>query len=116
MHLPVCSIPVLSTALILLLQVQEDEATFPITIGALALTAPQVTGLATLAILTKLSAVAGGLLATNLSNRGNRGGRRRGKRSVQVENLEMEMFIRMLSEMEPEHCFKRVICAATTGK
>ena len=113
MRLSVCSIPVLSTALLLLLQVREDEATLPVTLGALALTAPHVTGLATLAILTKISAVAGGLLASNL---GNRGGRRRGKRSVEVEDLEMEMFIKLLSEMEPEQCFKRVICGATTGK
>ena len=38
MRSSVLSLPLLSTALILLLQVQQDEATFPLTIGALTLT------------------------------------------------------------------------------
>merc|ERR1711981_1538215 len=112
MRVSVCSLPVLSTALILLLQVHQDMATIPITIGAgataIALTAPQVTGIAALAILTKLGGIAGGLLLSRaLSNRGSssRGhGRRYGKRSVEGV------------EMEPEHCYKRIICAANTGK
>merc|ERR1711981_464138 len=112
MRVSVCSLPVLSTALILLLQVHQDMATIPITIGAvgaagtIALTAPQVTGIAALAILTKLGGIAGGLLLSRaLSNRGS-SGRRYGKRSVEGEVV----------EMEPEHCYKRIICAANTGK
>merc|ERR1712203_6082 len=126
MRFSVCSLPVLSTALILLLQVHQDMATFPITIGAvgaagtIALTAPQVTAIAGLAVLTKIAGVAGGLLLSRaLANRGGsrRGGRRYGKRSVQEEEeLELEVTLKMLSEMEPEHCYKRVICAANTGK
>merc|ERR1711981_100841 len=114
MRVSVCSLPVLSTALILLLQVHQDMATIPITIGAvgaagtIALTAPQVTGLAALAILTKLSGIAGGLLISRALGR-------RGKRSVE-EDAELDVTLNMLTEMEPEHCYKRVICAANTGK
>merc|ERR1711930_18063 len=118
MRVSVCSLPVLSTALILLLQVHQDMATIPITIGAgataIALTAPQVTGIAALAILTKLGGIAGGLLLSRaLSNRGS-SGRRYGKRSVEGE--ELDVTLNMLVEMEPEHCYKRIICAANTGK
>merc|ERR1711981_428938 len=124
MRVSVCSLPVLSTALILLLQVHQDMATIPITIGAgataTALTAPQVTGIAALAILTKLGGIAGGLLLSRaLSNRGSssRGhGRRYGKRSVEGEEVELDVTLNMLVEMEPEHCYKRIICAANTGK
>merc|ERR1711981_1116497 len=123
MRVSVCSLPVLSTALILVHQVM---ATIPITIGAvgaataIALTAPQVTGIAALAILTKLGGIAGGLLLSRaLSNRGSssRGhGRRYGKRSVEGEEVELDVTLNMLVEMEPEHCYKRIICAANTGK
>merc|ERR1712066_1034423 len=117
MRVSVCSLPVLSTALILLLQVHQDMATIPITIGAgataIALTAPQVTGIA---ILTKLGGIAGGLLLSRaLSNRGSSGWRY-GKRSVEGEEVELDVTLNMLVEMEPEHCYKRIICAANTGK
>merc|ERR1711981_337334 len=122
MRVSVCSLPVLSAALILLLQVHQDMATIPITIGAvgaagtIALTAPQVTGIAALAILTKLGGIAGGLLLSRaLSNRGS-SGRRYGKRSVEGEEVELDVTLNMLVEMEPEHCYKRIICAANTGK
>merc|ERR1711981_187525 len=109
MRVSVCSLPVLSTALILLLQVHQDMATIPIT-------APQVTGIAALAILTKLGGIAGGLLLSRaLSNRGS-SGRRYGKRSVEGEEVELDVTLNMLVEMEPEHCYKRIICAANTGK
>merc|ERR1711930_39347 len=120
MRVSVCSLPVLSTALILLLQVHQDMATIPITIGAgataIALTAPQVTGIAALAILTKLGGIAGGLLLSRaLSNRGS-SGRRYGKRSVEGEEVELDVTLKLLTDMEPEHCYKRIICAANTGK
>merc|ERR1711990_97871 len=99
-----CSVSLLSTALLLLLQVHQDEATVAVAIGTLSLTAAQVTGIAALAILTKLSAAATGLLVSRLT-----------KRSV-TEELELEVTLKMLAEMEPEHCYKRIICAANTGK
>ena len=115
MRSSVLSLPVLSTALILLLQVHQDEATFPLTIGALTLTAGQVTALAGLGALAKLSGVVGGIL---LSRAANGGGRRRyrGRRSAEVEDIEMEATLNMLTAIEPEQCFKRVICATQTGK
>merc|ERR1712001_781577 len=124
MRSSVLSLPVLSTALILLLQVHQDEATFALTIsagtGALALTAGQGTALAGLGVLAKLSGVVGGIL---LSRAGSRSGRQsrgrryyRGKRSAEVEELEIDVTLNMLTETEPEQCFKRIICAAQTGK
>ena len=123
MRSSVLSLPVLTTALLLLLQVHQDEATIALTIGAgagaLALTAGQVTALAGLGVLAKLSGVVGGIL---LSRGGSRrqsryGGRRyRGRRSAEVEELEISATLSMLTEMEPEQCFKRIICAAQTGK
>ena len=119
MRSSVLSLPVLSTALILLLQVHQDEATFPITIGALALTAGQVTALAGLGVLAKLSGVVGGILLSRAaSNSGGYRGRGyyRGKRSAEVEELQIDVTLNMLTETEPEQCFKRIICAAQTGK
>ena len=115
------SLPVLSTALILLLQVHQDEATFPITIGALALTSGQVTALAGLGVLAKLSGVVGGILLSRAASGSSRqsryrGRRYRGKRSAEVEELQIDVTLNMLTETEPEQCFKRIICAAQTGK
>merc|ERR1712142_1221757 len=64
------SLPLISTVLLILLQVHQDEATVALTIGTLSLTAAQVTGLAALGILTKLSAAATGLLVARLANNG----------------------------------------------
>ena len=117
MRSSVLSLPVLSTALILLLQVHQDEATFPLTIGALTLTAGQVTALAGLGVLAKLSGVVGGILLSRAaSGRQSRYRRYRGRRSAEVEDAEISATLTMLTEMEPEQCFKRVICAAQTGK
>merc|ERR1719189_696120 len=108
----ITSVSLCSLALILLLQVHQDEATVPILIGTtpiIALTAAQVTGVAALAILTKLGAAfTGGLLVSR--------GNRRYRRALQEEELELEVTLKMLAEMEPEHCYKRIICAANTGK
>ena len=118
MKFSVLSLPVFSIAFILLLQVHQEAATVALTVGTLALTAPQVTALAGLAVLTKLSGVVGGvLLSRALSSRGGRRSHRRyGKRSAQAEDLELDVALNMLSEVEPEHCYKRIICAAGTGK
>lgn len=115
------SLPVLTTALLLLLQVHQDEATIALTIGtgttALALTAGQVTALAGLGVLAKLSGVVGGILLSRAaSGRQSRYRRYRGRRSAEVEDAEISATLTMLTEMEPEQCFKRVICAAQTGK
>ena len=64
--------------------------------------------MAALAILTKLSAATAGLLVSRLNNRGSR--------ALKEEELELEVTLKMLAEMEPEHCYKRIICAANTGK
>ena len=120
MRSSVLSLPLLSTALILLLQVQQDEATIPLTIGALTLTSAQVTALAGFGVLAKLSGVVGGLLLSRAANRrqsSRYGGRRyRGRRSAEVEDLEIEATLNLLIETEPEQCFKRIICAAETGQ
>merc|ERR1711874_337551 len=82
MKFSVLSLPVFSIAFILLLQVHQEAATVALTVGTLALTAPQVTALAGLAVLTKLSGVVGGvLLSRALSSRaagGATGGTARG--------------------------------------
>merc|ERR1711936_1232542 len=62
MKFSVLSLPVFSIAFLLLLQVHQEAATVALTVGTLALTAPQVTALAGLAVLTKLSGVVGGVL------------------------------------------------------
>merc|ERR1711874_291500 len=107
MKFSVLSLPVFSIAFILLLQVHQEAATVALTVGTLAL-----------AVLTKLSGVVGGgLLSRALSSRGGRrSSRRYGKRSAQAEDLELDVALNMLSEVEPEHCYKRIICAAGTGK
>merc|ERR1719384_2417489 len=120
MRSSVLSLPFLA-ALILLLQVQPDEATIALTIGTTALTASQVTALAGFGLLAKLSGVVGGFLLSRAANGGSsrsRYGRYRGRRAAEaeVEEVEMEASLRLLTEMEPEHCYKRIICAAQTGK
>ena len=46
--------------------------------------------------------------------------RYRGKRSVEGDDMEADretdMAFKLLTEMEPEHCYKRIICAASAGK
>merc|ERR1712038_877166 len=82
MRVSVCSLPILSIAFLVLLQVQQDEATFPITIGAaaapiLALTAPQVAAIAGLVALAKIkvAGVAGGVLLARHLNSARSSGR-----------------------------------------
>ena len=73
-------------------------------------------------VLAKGAGVLAGLtLGRALNNRrGGRGrGRRRGRREVggeETEESEARAVINMLVDMEPEHCFKMVFCAATTGQ
>ena len=99
-------LPLLSLLLILLL-VPGDEATFALSItsaaGAtlLSLTAAQVSTIAALGVLAKLGGLGEGLALS-----------RRGRRQADKEEITLEM----LTNIEPDDCYKRVICAATTGK
>ena len=96
-----------SVLLIVLLQVPAYEATFALAItsaaGAtlLSLTAAQVSSIAALGLLAKLGGLGAGLIFS-----------RRGKRQADQEEITLEM----LTNIEPEDCYKRVICAASTGK
>ena len=99
-------LPILSLLLVLLL-VPGDEATFALTLtsaaGAtlLSLTAAQVSTIAALGVLAKLGGLGAGLALS-----------RRGRRQADKEEITLEM----LTNIEPDDCYKRVICAATTGK
>merc|ERR1739838_272742 len=101
------TIIVSSVLLIVLLQVPADEATFALTLtsaaGAtlLSLTAAQVSTIAALGVLAKLGGLGAGLALS----------RRRGKRQAGQEEITLET----LSNIEPDDCYKRVLCAASTG-
>jgi len=120
MQVSVLSLPVVSIGFILLLQVHQDAATFPLVIasgaplaGLAILSAEAVTALSGLAVLSKLGLV---LKGAALGGALSRSGRRRGKRSVLGEELEVDVALALMAEMEPEHCYKRIICAASTGQ
>eukprot|EP00088_Acartia_fossae_P045136 TRINITY_DN4834_c0_g1_i1.p1 TRINITY_DN4834_c0_g1~~TRINITY_DN4834_c0_g1_i1.p1 ORF type:complete len:177 (+),score=47.50 TRINITY_DN4834_c0_g1_i1:15-545(+) len=94
------------------------EATIAITVGALTLTAAQTTAIAGVAA---LAAAKGLLLGALLSRRGSSSRRShyRGRRGLAAEE-EVEgaklLTIEMVAALEPEHCFKRLFCAAATGR
>merc|ERR1712128_32891 len=67
----------------------------------LSLPAAQVSTIAALGVLAKLGGLGAGLLLS-----------RRGKRQAGQEEITLEM----LTNIEPDDCYKRVICAASTGK
>ena len=102
------------------LQVPTASGTFAITAvsGAttlLSLTAAQTTALAAVAVLgIKAKLIAAYLLSQRgSSRRGARRGARRGKRSSEEEEVPtIETFV----VLEVEDCYKRVICAASTGE
>merc|ERR1712072_1637770 len=105
MFRPLLCVP-LAIALVLLQQVPTASGTFAIagTIGgtAITLTAAQTTALAAVALLgVKLKLVGAYLLS------------RRGKRSAEEEEVPT---IETFATLEVEDCYKRVICAASTGK
>ena len=138
MQVSVLSLPVVSIGFILLLQVHQDAATFPLAIfsgapaaGLAILSAEAVTALSGLAVLSKLGlvlkgAALGGALSRSHSVIHHHTGplhhhhrvdiSRRGKRSVLGEELEVDVALALMAEMEPEHCYKRIICAASTGQ
>ena len=93
--------------LLVVFHLPADEATFALTLtsaaGAtlLSLTAAQVSTIAALGVLAKLGGLGAGLALS-----------RRGRRQADQKEVTLEM----LTTIEPEDCYKRVICAASTGK
>eukprot|EP00090_Calanus_glacialis_P041357 TRINITY_DN728_c0_g1_i4.p1 TRINITY_DN728_c0_g1~~TRINITY_DN728_c0_g1_i4.p1 ORF type:complete len:171 (-),score=47.67 TRINITY_DN728_c0_g1_i4:48-560(-) len=93
--------------LLVVFHLPADEATFALTLtsaaGAtlLSLTAAQVSTIAALGVLAKLGGLGAGLALS-----------RRGRRQADQEEITLEM----LTNIEPEDCYKRVICGASTGK
>merc|ERR1712083_411449 len=115
MRVSVCSLPVLSTALILLLQAHQQQALFlpaaalpAIPAAPVVISLPVLAGVAALGVLAKLNVELVTIFAARLALRG--------KRSVTEEREELELDLKLLAKLEPEQCFKRVICAANTGK
>merc|ERR1712088_340832 len=115
MFRPLFCVP-LAIALVLLQQVPTASGTFAITAvsGAttiLSLTAAQTTALAAVAVLgIKAKLIAAYLLSQRGSSRR---GARRGKRSSEEEEVPT---IETFAALEVEDCYKRVICAASTGE
>merc|ERR1712110_201360 len=111
MFRPLFCVP-LAMGLILLQQVPTASGTWAITAvsGAttlLSLTAAQTTALAAVAVLgIKAKLIAAYLLSQ-------RGSSRRGKRSSEEEEVPT---IETFAALEVEDCYKRVICAASTGE
>merc|ERR1719418_522912 len=106
MFRPLFCVP-LAIALVLLQQVPTSSGTFAITAvsGAttlLSLTAAQTTALAAVAILGIKAKLIGAYLLS-----------RRGKRSTEEEEVPT---IETFAALEVEDCYKRVICAASTGE
>merc|ERR1712210_81381 len=98
----------LAIALVLLQQVPTASSTFAISaVSLLSLTAAQTTALAAVAILGIKAKLIGAYLLSQ------RGSRRRGKRSAEEEEVPT---IETFAALEVEDCYKRVICAASTGE
>ena len=98
------------------MQVPTTSGTFPITVAAggpilLSLTAVQTTALAAVALLGIKAKLVGAYLLSQRSS--SRRGARRGKRSAEEEEVPT---IETFANLEVEDCYKRVICAASTGK
>merc|ERR1712165_315331 len=105
MFRPLFFVP-LAIALVLLQQVPTSSGTVAFTLASgtttlLSLTAAQSTALAAVAVLGIKAKLIGGYLLS-----------RRGKRSVEEEVPTIETF----ANLEVEDCYKRVICAASTGE
>ena len=94
------------------MQVPTASGTIAITAATLlSLTAAQTTALAAVALLGIKAKLIGAYL---LSQRGSsRRGARRGKRSSEEEEVPT---IETFAALEVEDCYKRVICAASTGE
>merc|ERR1711945_15900 len=109
-------------AFVVLLQVVPNYstiATLALTTTAgsiITLTGAQVAGIAGLALLTKAAGLAAGVLVgRSLSTSSSSRSRSRGRREVGENMLVVDQTLEMLSEVEPEECYKRVLCAVETG-
>merc|ERR1712130_464203 len=109
-------------AFVVLLQVVPNYstiATLALTTTAgsiITLTGAQVAGIAGLALLTKAAGLAAGVLVERaLSTSSSSRSRSRGRREVGENMLVVDQTLEMLSEVEPEECYKRVLCAVETG-
>merc|ERR1712109_299440 len=103
-------LPLLSLLLVAF-NLPSSNSTFAITVAGLSLTAAQVTTLAALGVLAKVGGIGAGLLLARNRSRGARN-RSRGKMQSDQEKITLEM----LTNIEPDDCYKRVICSASTGK
>merc|ERR1711997_270348 len=106
MFRPLFCVP-LAIALVLLQQVPTASGTYAITLASgattiLSLTAAQSTALAAVAVLGIKAKLIGGYLLS-----------RRGKRSAEEGEVPT---IETFATLEVEDCYKRVICAASTGE
>merc|ERR1712064_80696 len=109
-------------AFVVLLQVVPNYstiATLSLTTTAgsiITLTGAQVAGIAGLALLTKAAGLAAGVLVgRSLSTSSSSRSRSRGRREVGENMLVVDQTLEMLSEVEPEECYKRVLCAVENG-
>ena len=108
--------------LLLLLQVQQEEATFALAIPAISLTATQVTALAAFGALAKLGGIGAGLALRGDSGRSS-SRRPKSRRPIyrhthrgRRETNQVDLSLEKLAINEPENCFKMVFCGVSTGK
>ena len=91
------------TLCLVIFNLGTSEATIQIQLGMagqiidVTLTAAQVTTIAALAVLSKTGAIVGGIL---------------GKREADEQEINLEK----LTLLEPDDCYKRIFCAASTGR
>ena len=119
MHSSLLFAATLLASILLLQSPWRTEATFvlaPIALPA-ALTVAQLGALAGVGLLGKAAGLAGGLLLGGALGRGSRRhhGYRRGRRAADGPD-EVDLTMDMLSDMEPEQCYRRIICAVNTGQ
>ena len=120
MHSSVLLAATLLSSLLLLQSPWRAEATFalaPIALPAAlgALTVGQIGALAGVGLLGKAAGLAGGLLLGGALARGSRRGYRRGRRAADGPD-EVDVTLDMLADMEPDQCYRRIICAINTGQ
>ena len=97
-----------ATLCLVIFNLDTSEATFAITLGTagaaampVMLTAAEVTTIAAVGMLAKVGAVTAGIL----------GGRKKRK-----ANIEEKITLEKLVLLEPDDCYKRIFCAASTGR
>ena len=118
MHSSVLVAATVLASLLLLQSPWKAEATFGIALAPIALpaalgalTVGQIGALAGVGLLGK----AAGLLIGGALARGSQRGYRRGRRAAGARD-EVDLTLDMLADMEPEQCYRRIICAINTGQ